>query len=98
MRAGKILFKQEILFGGEQLSREIQRTYQMDLEAAERLKTSSEQPIDYQDLIVNGFNQELSLEIQRILQFFYTSAHSNNNQKISKIILTGGSSVLPHLK
>ena len=97
MRAGKVLFKQEILFGGEQLSREIQRTYQMDLEAAERLKTSSEQPVDYQDLIVSGFNQELSLEIQRVLQFFYTSAHSSNNQKISKIILTGGSSVLPHL-
>lgn len=97
MKAGKILFKQDIIFGGEQLTREIQRNYQVDQEGAEHIKISTEQPIDYQELTVAGFNQELALEVQRVLQFFYTSAHSGNNTKVARILLTGGSSALPKL-
>ncbi|QJQ52352.1 MULTISPECIES: type IV pilus assembly protein PilM [Vitreoscilla] len=97
VQAGKVLFKQEVLFGGEQLTREIQRNYQVDQEGAEKIKVSSEQPIDYEEFTVSGYNQELAMEIQRVLQFFYTSSHSNGKEKINKILLTGGSAVLPNL-
>ena len=97
LKGGKVLFKQEVSFGGEQLTREIQRNYQVDQDGAEKIKISSEQPVDYQEFTVNGYSHELALEIQRVLQFFYTSSHSSGNEKISRILLTGGSAVLPNL-
>ena len=97
VKAGKVLFRQEVLFGGEQLTREIQRNYQVSQEEAEKIKVSAEQPVDYEEFTVAGYNQELALEIQRVLQFFYTSAHSNGNDKISRLLLTGGTAVLPNL-
>ena len=97
LRQGKLLFKQEPNFGSAQMARDIQRVYQLSREEAETLMHAEIQPQDFQQNIVEPFNQQMAMEIQRVLQFFYTTASSGSYQQASQILLTGASAQLPGL-
>ncbi|EPI3873695.1 type IV pilus biogenesis protein PilM [Neisseria gonorrhoeae] len=73
---GKILYKQETSVSAEQLNQLIQRTYQVTAEKAEEIINSPQKPSDYQ-------------EIQRVLQFYYTTQTADDMTDIKHILLTG---------
>ncbi|HEZ2214645.1 TPA: pilus assembly protein PilM [Neisseria meningitidis] len=86
---GKILYKQETSVSEEQLNQLIQRTYQVTEEKAEEIINSPQKPSDYQESVANYFNQQITQEIQRVLQFYYTTQTADDMTDIKHILLTG---------
>ncbi len=95
---GRILYKQETPVGGEQLSQLIQRTYQVNEEKAEAIKLQhNNRPVDYQAQIADRFNVQIAQEIQRVLQFYYTTQSNEQFSGVKHIFLTGGVASQPGL-
>lgn len=92
MQNGQILYKQETPVSTEQLNQLIQRTYQVTEEKAAQMMTSSTNPADYQSQIADRFNVQVAQEIQRVLQFYYTTQSTDNFSNIKHILLTGAAS------
>lgn len=94
LQKGQILYKQETTVSGEQLIQLIQRTYQVTEDEAENMKTSMEsRPLDYQSQIADRFNIQVAQEIQRVLQFYYTTQASDQFSSVKHIFLTGTASL-----
>lgn len=94
---GRILYKQETPVSTEQLNQLIQRTYQVTEEKAAQMMTSSNKPSDYQSQVADRFNVQVAQEIQRVLQFYYTTQLTDSFNKIKHILLTGFTSQQPGL-
>lgn len=92
MQNGQILYKQETPVSTEQLNQLIQRTYQVTEEKADQMMTSTNRPSDYQTQIADRFNVQVAQEVQRVLQFYYTTQHTDTFSNIKHILLTGASS------
>ncbi len=73
----------------EQLNQLIQRTYQVTEEKAEEIINYPQKPSDYQASVANYFNQQITKEIQRVLQFYYTTQTADDMTDIKNILLTG---------
>ena len=86
---GKILYKQETPISEKQLNQLIQRTYQVTEEKAEEIINSPQKPSDYQETVAVHFNQQITQEIQRVLQFYYTTQTADDMTNIKHILLTG---------
>ena len=98
LESGRILYKQETPVGGEQLGQLIQRTYQINEEKAENIKCHhNKRPEDYQSLIADRFNVQIAQEIQRVLQFYYTTQSNEQFSGVKHIFLTGGVASQPGL-
>jgi type IV pilus assembly protein PilM len=82
------LYAREQAFGGSQLTDEIMRAYGIGSEEAENLKHSGTPPDNYEAEILTPFIENLSKEVARALQFFFTSTPYN---EVNHIILAGGS-------
>lgn len=82
------LYAREQAFGGSQLTDEIMRAYGIGSEEAENLKHSGTPPDNYESEILTPFIENLSKEVARALQFFFTSTPYN---EVNHIILAGGS-------
>ena len=89
MQNGHILYKQETPVSTEQLNQLIQRTYQVTEEKADQMMKSSSKPSDYQTQVADRFNVQVAQEIQRVMQFYYTTQSSDNFSNIKHILLTG---------
>lgn len=86
---GRTVYTREQLFGGRQLSDEIQRRYGLSPEEARLAKHQggSGLPEDYQAEVLAPFLDSIVQQVTRSLQFFYSSsAHSD----VSYIMLSGG--------
>ncbi|MXR37956.1 pilus assembly protein PilM [Craterilacuibacter sinensis] len=94
IRNGQQLYYREQAFGGTQLTREIQRRYGMTHEEAEKGKRSMLLPEGYESELLQPFVDSLSQEIQRALQFFYTTVSVSQYLRVDYILLAGGSSML----
>lgn len=92
MKDGQILYKQESPLGGEQLNQLIQRTYQVSEEQAQVMQEGRERSSDYQIQISDRFNVQIAQEIQRVLQFYYTTQSGEQFSNIKHIFLTGAAS------
>ncbi|MGL6072349.1 pilus assembly protein PilM [Craterilacuibacter sp.] len=97
IRNGQQLYYREQAFGGTQLTREIQRRYTMSNEEAEKGKRSMMLPEGYESELLQPFVDSLSQEIQRALQFFYTTVSVSQYLRVDYILLAGGSSMLSGL-
>ncbi|UOO87094.1 type IV pilus assembly protein PilM [Neisseria arctica] len=86
---GKILYKQETSVSAEQLNQLIQRTYQVTEEKADQILLSTSKPSDYQSQVADRFNIQVAQEIQRVLQFYYTTQPSDQFSSVKHILLTG---------
>ena len=75
--------------GGEQLNQLIQRTYQVSEEQAQVMQRGGDRPADYQIQISDRFNVQVAQEIQRVLQFYYTTQSGEQFSNIKHIFLTG---------
>ncbi len=92
MKNDQSVYTREQAFGGSQLTSEIMRAYGMNFEEAETAKRTQSLPENYEAEILRPFLENLSLEVTRAMQFFFTSTPFN---KIDQIILTGGCAILP---
>lgn len=94
LRNDQAVYNREQAFGGSQLTQDIMRQYGMSQEEAESAKRSGGLPDNYESEVLKPFMENAALEIQRALQFFFTSTQYNT---VEHILLTGGSAVLPGL-
>jgi type IV pilus assembly protein PilM len=91
---GKTIYSREQLFGGKQLTEEIQRRYGLSWEEAGEAKRKGGLPEDYESEVLAPFKESLIQHITRSLQFFYSSSHFNY---VDQLFLAGGVSALEGL-
>ena len=91
---GKTIYTREQLFGGKQLTEEIQRRYGLSNEEAGEAKRKGGLPEDYESEVLTPFKEALVQQITRSLQFFYSSSHYNY---VDQLFLAGGVSAIPGL-
>ena len=94
LRNGEMIYNREQPFGGNVLTQKIQGAYGMPYEEAEYVKCNGGLPDDYEKEILEPFISELSQEIIRAMQFFFTATAFN---KIDFIVLMGGCATIPGL-
>ena len=95
LKDGQAVYVREQQVGGNQLTQEIARHFNIDPEEAEKEKKSGSLPDSYAAEVLQPFLENLSLEIARAIQFFFTSTQYN---KVDHIILAGGCAMLPGLE
>jgi len=86
---GKIIYTREQMFGGKQLTEEIQRRYGLSFEEAGRLKKEGGLPDDYEVEVLRPFKEAVVQQVTRSLQFFFSSSQYND---VDHILLAGGTS------
>ena len=94
VRNEQIVYSREQAFGGNQLNQEIQRHYGLSAEEAESAKKNGSLPASYENEVLKPFMDNAAVEIQRAIQFFFTSTQYSS---VDHIVLAGGSSTLPGL-
>ena len=87
LRNGQFLFSRDQAFGGNQLTHDIQRAFNLSPEEAESAKKNQGLPENYDDDVLQPFMETLALEVTRALQFFFTSTSYN---QVDQIVLAGG--------
>jgi type IV pilus assembly protein PilM len=92
LRNDQSVYTREQAFGGAQLTQDIMRQYGMSQEEAEAAKRTGGLPDNYESEVLRPFLENVALEIQRAMQFFFTSTQFNS---VEHILLTGGSAVIP---
>jgi type IV pilus assembly protein PilM len=95
LRNDQAVYTREQAFGGAQLTQDIMRQYGMSQEEAEAAKRSGGLPDNYEAEVLRPFLENVALEIQRAMQFFFTSTPYTS---VEHILLTGGSAVIPGLE
>ena len=94
LRNDQSIYTREQAFGGNQLPQDIVSRYGMSPEEAENAKRTGGLPDDFDAEVLRPFMENLSMEVQRALQFFFTSTQYHS---IDHILLAGGSAVIPGL-
>jgi type IV pilus assembly protein PilM len=94
LRNDQSVYTREQAFGGNQLTQEIVTRYGMSPEEAENAKRSGGLPDDFEAEVLKPFMQNMATEVQRALQFFFTSTQYH---AVDHILLAGGSAVIPGL-
>jgi type IV pilus assembly protein PilM len=94
LRNDQSVYTREQAFGGNQLTQDIISRYGMSQEEAENAKRSGGLPDDFEAEVLRPFMDNLSMEVQRALQFFFTSTQFHS---VDHILLAGGSAVIPGL-
>ena len=94
LRNGQFLFSRDQVFGGNQLTQDIQRAFNLSSEEAESAKRNQGLPENYDNDVLQPFMETLALEITRALQFFFTST---SHSQVDQIVLSGGCAILPGL-
>lgn len=97
IRNGQQIYYREQMFGGLQLTRDIQRRYGISFDEAENGKRSMAMPDGYESELLHPFVDALAQEIQRALQFFYTTVSVSQYLRVDYILLGGGCSMLSGL-
>lgn len=92
---GKTLYTREQLFGGKQVTEEIQRRYGLSLEEAGQAKKQGGLPEDYESEILEPFKEALIQQVSRSLQFFFSSSQYNY---VDQLVLAGGVAAMEGLR
>jgi type IV pilus assembly protein PilM len=85
------VYTREQIFGGKQLTEEIQRRYGLTYEEASLAKKQGGLPEDYTTEVLEPFKDAVVQQISRSLQFFFSSSEYT---EIDHIVLAGGTSTL----
>jgi len=94
LRNNQSVYMREQPFGGNQLTQEIQRHYNLSADEAEAAKRNGGLPDTYEVEVLQPFMDTLALEVTRALQFFYTSTQYS---QVNHIFLSGGCATIPGL-
>lgn len=87
-------YTREQLFGGKQLTEEIQRRYSLSVEEAGLAKKQGGLPDDYESEVLQPFKEAVVQQVTRSLQFFYSSSAYDD---VDHIILAGGTASIEGL-
>jgi len=88
----KTIYTREQVFGGKQLTEEIQRRYGLSYEEAGMAKRQGGLPDNYIPEVLEPFKEAMAQQVSRSLQFFFSSSQYNS---VDHIVLAGGSSSIP---
>ncbi|MEH6356429.1 MAG: pilus assembly protein PilM [Marinobacter sp.] len=91
---GKTVYTREQVFGGKQLTEEIQRRYGLSLEEAGLAKKQGGLPDDYEAEVLNPFREAVVQQVARAMQFFFGASQYNS---VDYVVLAGGTSAIPGL-
>ncbi|PCJ25930.1 MAG: pilus assembly protein PilM [SAR86 cluster bacterium] len=84
---GKTIYTREQMFGGNQLSEEVQRRFGISAIEAETAMKRGGLPEEYELEILAPFKDAVTQQISQTLQFFFSSSHYN---EVDHILLAGG--------
>lgn len=84
---GRTVYTREQLFGGKQLTEEIQRRYGLSMEEAGLAKKQGGLPDDYESEVPGPFKEAVVQQVTRSLQFFFSASQYND---VDYIVLAGG--------
>ncbi|HLR16257.1 MAG TPA: pilus assembly protein PilM [Alcanivoracaceae bacterium] len=85
---GRVVYSRDQGFGGRQLTEEIERRYGMSFEEAELAKKyENNLPDDYAEEVLKPFKEALAKQLNRSLQYYYSSMQGAD---IAHIVLAGG--------
>ena len=87
-----IIYTREQLFGGRQLTDEIQRRYGLSYEEAGLAKRQGGLPDNYEPEVLRPFLESMAQEVNRALQFFYSSSQVGT---VSHVVIAGGCASIP---
>jgi type IV pilus assembly protein PilM len=88
LKNGSSIYTREQVFGGARLSMAVQSRYGLSPVEAEVAIVSGELPQSYESDVLNPFKEELTEQLSRSLQFFFSSSQYND---VDLIVLAGGS-------
>jgi len=88
----KSIYTHEQVFGGKQLTEEIQRRYGLSYEEAGMAKRQGGLPDNYVPEVLEPFKEAMAQQVSRSLQFFYGSTQYNH---VDHLMLAGGSAMIP---
>ncbi|MGY3884430.1 MULTISPECIES: PilM family type IVa pilus assembly protein TapM [Aeromonas] len=91
---GQIIYSRLQNFGGDQYSQALASFYSMSLEEAELAKIKGNLPADHEVDVLSPHLSSLVLQVRRNVQLFCSSS---GNKELSRLVLTGGGSLLPGL-
>ena len=83
----KIIYTREQVFGGQQLTEEIQRRYGLTYEEAGLAKRQGGLPDNYGPEVLIPFKESMAQQVSRSLQFFYSSSQI---AQVDRVVLAGG--------
>lgn len=89
---GRIMYTREQVFGGKQLTEEIQQRYGLSYEEAGLAKKQGGLPDDYNSEVLTPFKEAMAQQVSRSLQFFFSSSHYNS---VDHVIIAGGCAAIP---
>jgi len=87
----KSIYTHEQVFGGKQLTEEIQRRYGLSYEEAGMAKRQGGLPDNYVPEVLEPFKEAMAQQVSRSLQFFYGSTQYNH---VDHLVLAGGSAMI----
>ena len=88
------IYTREQLFGGKQLTEEIQRRYSLSFEEAGLAKKQGGLPDDYEAEVLQPFKEAVLQQVTRSLQFFFSSSQYDD---VDYIVLAGGTASIEGL-
>ncbi len=94
LRHGNVIYNREQLFGGNQLTEEIQQRYGLSYQEAGFAKKQGSLPDDYDMEVLTPFTEAITQQVGRALQFFFSASEFN---QVDEIILAGGCASIPNL-
>ncbi len=83
----KTIYTREQMFGGNQLSEEVQRRFGLSAAESETAMKRGGLPEEYESEILAPFKDNVVQQISQTLQFFFSSSHYN---EVDHILLAGG--------
>jgi len=90
----KIIYTREQVFGGKQLTEEIQRRYGLSYEEAGLAKKQGGLPDNYVPEVLKPFKDAMVQQVSRSLQFFFSSSQYNS---VDQVVLAGGCASIPSI-
>lgn len=87
LQGGETVYTREQLFGGQQLTEEIQRRYGLSVEEAGVAKKQGGLPDDYESEVLTPFLEAVVQQTTRSLQFYFSSSQ---HSEVDYVVLAGG--------
>ncbi len=87
-----IVYVHEEMFGGRQLTEQIQNHYGLSYEEANLAKRNGGLPEDYETDVLEPFKIEMAQQISRMVQYYYSSSTYGT---LSHIMIAGGCASIP---
>lgn len=82
-----IVFTREDMFGGKNLTEQIQLRYGLNYEEAQLAKRNGGLPEDYESEVLEPFKAEVAQQVSRLIQYYYSTSTYGS---LSHILLAGG--------